>query len=152
MCHTCGCVSGQLIEPDLNCFLVSLKGKNKQTKNKKQNKTKKPPKPTQTVSGDFSSCWCNLQTSKAPLQEGRSCMVLAAWFYRSYITKADLRLFQLYHSHLMLFLSLILVQRKENLFGRLGSYFSLSSPCLAGCMQYLRENRQREGKEWTVKN
>lgn len=74
------------------------------------------------------------------------------WCFRSYSMKTDLRLLWLYCSHLTLFLSLSLVQRKENLFGRPEAYFSLSPPCLAECMQYLGGNRQRQGKELTVKN
>lgn len=74
------------------------------------------------------------------------------WCFRSYSMKTDLGLLWSYRSHLTLFLSLTLVERKENLFARLESYFSLSPPCLAECTQYLGGNRQRPGKELTVKN
>lgn len=50
------------------------------------------------------------------------------------------------------FLTLTLVQRKENLFESTKLYFSLSPLCLAGCMQYWRGNRQRDRKELTVRN
>lgn len=72
--------------------------------------------------------------------------------FRSYIMKSDLRLLWLYHSHLMFFLTLTLVQRKENLFESTKLYFSLSPLCLAGCLQYWRGNRQRDRKELTVRN
>lgn len=71
----------------------------------------------------------------------------AVWCFRSYSMKTDLRLLWLYCSHLTLFLSLTLVQRKENLSGRPESYFSLSPPCLAECMQYLGGNKDK-GKNW----
>lgn len=66
--------------------------------------------------------------------------------------KTDLGLLWLSRSHLVLFLSLTLVQRKEILFGRLESYFPLPPPCLAENMQYLGGNSQRQGKELTAKN